>query len=214
MLFTHLLWTAYSGKHPLTFPAGTGSREFSVRADAGWELPAEVWLALCRLPAAKWGKRLHFCCVSQLLTDLERLHIKNIRNSKLWGINWFLEITEILCFWFFGFWGFFCQEGKGLWQAEIFLYGISPVLIASNPRTTKSGWKMLLEFCQASNWALYPELGVSLHNISNWVWYWQHMQKGWQKWNLTPVLSLKILCCTTLGMGKCMRQVGRGPTSQ
>lgn len=34
---------------------------------------------------------------------------------------------------------------------------------------------MLLELCQASDWALYLELGVSIHSINNWVWYWQHM---------------------------------------
>lgn len=158
-------------------------------------------LQRCGLPCADFlqkneGKGCLFAVFHNYSQTLERLHIKNIRKSELWGINGFLEITEILYFWFFGFWGFSCQGEKSFWQTEIFLYGTSPVLVASNPRTTESNWKMLLQFCQASDWALYPELGMSIHHINNWVWYWQHMQKGSH-----PFVGPKTLCYTIVRKG-------------
>lgn len=137
---------------PLTFPAGTGSRDFSVKVDAGWKLLVEVWLALCRLSAAKWGESCFFAVFHNYSPTLESLHIKNIRKFRLWGINRFWKSLKCFVSGFLGvffLFFFFCQASKSFWQTEISLYGTSPV-IASNPRTTKSNWKMLLELCQAS----------------------------------------------------------------
>lgn len=80
---------------------GLGGRGCCGRAEAGRGLSAEGWLAVCRLSAAKWGKRLLFAVVHNYSQALEMLHMKSIRKRKLWGVSWVLEITEMVSFWVF-----------------------------------------------------------------------------------------------------------------
>lgn len=129
--------------------------------------------------------RLWKCCTWKVLENAS----SEVSAESWKSLKWFLS-------------GFFLGGREGLLaDCKIFLYEISPVLIASNPRTTESNWKMLLWFCQASDRVFHPKLGVSKHSVGNWVLYRQHTREGPWGWNLTPGLGPKTLCYTFLGKG-------------